>query len=262
MIIYKIMNNLNGKIYIGQTVRPLPKRVTHHICENKFPIAKALKKYGLDNFTITIIDYADTKEVLDQKEKYWITYCDCKSPNGYNLTDGGEGRRGYKCSEETKLKMKIAASKRIISPEEIKKRSEFMINRPVSAETRERISRANKNRIISAEQRIKISNSLMGRPKSEETKRKLSVANTGKIIPRDQREKISKSLIGRTHTVSKETGEKISIAKMGHSVSVETREKIGAKNRNPSKETINKMRLSRNKYLEQNGTTEPRKGIL
>jgi len=45
----------------------------------------------LQSFVISVIDEADSKEILCEKEKYWIKFYDCKSPKGYNLTDGGDG---------------------------------------------------------------------------------------------------------------------------------------------------------------------------
>ena len=104
MIIYKVMNNINGKIYIGQTSRGLSRRINHHIFTNRLPVARALNKYGLDKFTINVIDEAETRDDLNNKEKYWIQYYNCKTPCGYNCTDGGEGRSGFEVSKETRLK--------------------------------------------------------------------------------------------------------------------------------------------------------------
>jgi group I intron endonuclease len=91
MVIYKIVNNINEKVYIGLTTKDLSRRISEHIQENKSYIQRALNKYGLESFTISIIDCADTKEILKEKEKHWIKFYDCKAPNGYNLTDGGDG---------------------------------------------------------------------------------------------------------------------------------------------------------------------------
>ena len=67
MIIYKIENKINGKIYIGLTTKDLSHRIAEHIRENKSYIQKALDKYGLESFAISIIDYADSIEVLKEK---------------------------------------------------------------------------------------------------------------------------------------------------------------------------------------------------
>lgn len=90
IIIYKILNNINGKVYIGQTKNSLDKRIYEH-SKGKYLVQKAFAKYGINSFTVSIIDNAITKETSDEKEKYWIKFYDCKSPKGYNLTDGGGG---------------------------------------------------------------------------------------------------------------------------------------------------------------------------
>lgn len=68
MIIYKIENKLNGKIYIGQTKNNLNERIQSHLENKKTLIGRALRKYGIQNFEISVIDYAENKEWLDDKE--------------------------------------------------------------------------------------------------------------------------------------------------------------------------------------------------
>lgn len=105
MNIYKIQNKINGKIYIGQTRKSLNERISGHLISNSY-IGRALRKYGLQCFDISIIDMADTKEWLNDKEMEYIAFYDCKHPNGYNLTDGGEGTIGL--SEEALEKRRIS----------------------------------------------------------------------------------------------------------------------------------------------------------
>lgn len=93
-IIYKIQNNINGKIYIGQTIRSLKIRFQKHcnlsslsVAESNMPIKKAIKKYGKQNFTITEIESVDDS-LLNEREIFWIKYYDSFN-NGYNATIGG-----------------------------------------------------------------------------------------------------------------------------------------------------------------------------
>ena len=72
MIIYKYTNKLNGKIYIGQTVRTLEERLKEHIRKNKTIIDKALNKYGVDNFEIEILHKCNDVNELNEKEIYYI----------------------------------------------------------------------------------------------------------------------------------------------------------------------------------------------
>jgi hypothetical protein len=150
-LVYKITNKIDGMIYIGQTTQRIISRVLKHIRYNRFYIGKALNKYGIDSFDISIVDIASSKKELNEKEIYWIKKFDCKSPNGYNLTDGGEGcfnptketrlrmskshvghigyNKGKVFSEATRKKMSEAMKKRKLSPEHIKNMSESLKGR-------------------------------------------------------------------------------------------------------------------------------------
>ena len=111
MVVYKITNIINGKLYIGQTL-DYEERVRHHkqtpfrknSKEKNRPLYRAMRKYGIENFKFEIIDTAETIEELNEKEIYWIGYYDsCVDNNkGYNLDKGG--KNGLK-SEETKRKI-------------------------------------------------------------------------------------------------------------------------------------------------------------
>lgn len=86
--IYKITNNINGKIYIGQSRNIESRWQQHQEPARNSLISRAIKKYGVDNFTFEVIEEC-TIEELDKREIYWIDYY--KSfDNGYNLTRGGE----------------------------------------------------------------------------------------------------------------------------------------------------------------------------
>jgi len=106
MIIYKITNIINNKVYIGQTVRTLKKRMNEHFRHNITIIDKALRKYGKSSFKIEIIDNANNIEELNEKEIYWINYFECMVPKGYNQCYGGGNSKGYKHKEKFKKKMR------------------------------------------------------------------------------------------------------------------------------------------------------------
>ena len=97
--IYKITNNLNQKNYIGKTTYSVEKRWKEHQrdafkehLENR-PLYKAIKKYGIENFSIEVIEECDIS-VLSQREIYWIEEYHSFS-NGYNATLGGDGKILY-----------------------------------------------------------------------------------------------------------------------------------------------------------------------
>ena len=92
--IYLIFNDVNDKVYVGQTIQSLNKRFNGHCCYSKTDrsvnmyIKRAIHKYGRDKFHIKLIEECPIKE-LSKREKYWINYYDSYN-NGYNLTLGGQ----------------------------------------------------------------------------------------------------------------------------------------------------------------------------
>lgn len=109
MIIYKITNKINGKVYVGQTIQTLNARKNEHKkrARNRanFPLYNAINKYGVENFKIVQIDEADSLEELNLKEQYYIKHFNSMYPNGYNLTSGGAGTLDYRHTDEDKVKM-------------------------------------------------------------------------------------------------------------------------------------------------------------
>jgi len=105
MTIYKITNRIDGKIYIGQTVRRLERRWKEHCDKSSHCLAlhNAIAKYGAENFTVEQIDVACSVDELNAKEKYWIAFYNSVAPNGYNLTSGGES--GKEMSPESREKL-------------------------------------------------------------------------------------------------------------------------------------------------------------
>lgn len=96
MIIYKITNIINNKIYIGLTINTLDNRLTQHRYEAKHgtdrPLYRAMRKYGDKAFKAEIIDTANNLKELKEKEQYWIKYYNSygANGNGYNATKGGD----------------------------------------------------------------------------------------------------------------------------------------------------------------------------
>jgi len=135
-----ITNKKNGKKYIGQTIQKFSRRWSHHLNQGN-ALFSAVKKYGKDNFKQEIIDEAKTIEELNSKEKFWIKKHNTLSPNGYNLTTGGEG---FTVSEESKKRMSLAHIGKKASPEQLKNMSEAQkiaqLKPSVVADKKERMS--------------------------------------------------------------------------------------------------------------------------
>lgn len=111
--IYKATNVVNGKVYIGQTIRTVEARWKDHAWDANrkdgpkycSSFHQALRKYSIDNFTIEEIEECEDC-LLDEREVFWIDfYHSTDNRYGYNLTTGGCG--GYLRTpetEETRLK--------------------------------------------------------------------------------------------------------------------------------------------------------------
>ncbi|MGL5692343.1 MAG: GIY-YIG nuclease family protein [Bacteroidales bacterium] len=93
--IYKIINNINEKVYIGKTYLSVEERFKQHKNEylkersEKRPLYNAMRKYGIENFEV--IELGKFKN-LEEKEIEFIKEYNSYS-NGYNATLGGDGRR-------------------------------------------------------------------------------------------------------------------------------------------------------------------------
>ena len=88
--IYKIWNEENDKVYIGQTSVGIKTRWSSHLknhMTNNAVLYRAMRKYGAGVFHIEQIEECDNS-LLDEREKYWIEYYDSYR-NGYNSTPGG-----------------------------------------------------------------------------------------------------------------------------------------------------------------------------
>lgn len=105
-IIYKIYNDINDKVYIGQTRQKLNDRWHAHKynAEHKiydYYLYRAMNKYGIDNFHIEIVEECPNEE-LNEKEIAYINKFNSYAPNGYNSTKGGDGNTKYDYNEVVK----------------------------------------------------------------------------------------------------------------------------------------------------------------
>ena len=117
MIIYKATNIENGVSYIGQTKRTLEIRKRGHEKASSNGSSthfhNALRKYGFTSFIWEVLQNAETKEQLDELEKYYISlyrdivgvYNICPGGTGTNLFGELNGMYGKSHTEEAKRKM-------------------------------------------------------------------------------------------------------------------------------------------------------------
>ena len=91
--IYKITNDINNKVYIGQSADP-KRRFNHHTAEanaakdvGKSAIHDAMRKFGIDHFSLVILGWYEN---YNEMEQYYIKKYNSLVPNGYNILPGGE----------------------------------------------------------------------------------------------------------------------------------------------------------------------------
>jgi group I intron endonuclease len=201
MLIYKIVNKINGKAYVGQTTLSLGKRWSAHkhnlLREDKYPnhpLYNSMRKHGLENFEIVSVIRCHSIKELNSREVFVIKMLKTMAPNGYNLKGGGDG--GGKHCEEAKVKMSLAKK-----------------GKSLSTKHRAKISAAGKGRLGNRK----------GVPHSEETKAIIRAKCTGrphKPISEEQKAKIRAAKIGSTPwnkgiPHSKESKLKISVKTKG-----------------------------------------------
>ena len=105
-IVYALVNKVNSKMYIGQTIQPLKVRFSQHACCKKSAIGNAIRYHGKENFLRIVIKECASKIEMDKWEKFFIIALNTKAPFGYNITDGGDGIVG--CTDEIRKKISAA----------------------------------------------------------------------------------------------------------------------------------------------------------
>lgn len=72
--IYVIRNIINDKCYVGQSIN-IKERWYHHKSLPKksydYPIYRAFRKYGIDNFEFKVLEYVDNVDDLTLREQFW-----------------------------------------------------------------------------------------------------------------------------------------------------------------------------------------------
>jgi group I intron endonuclease len=178
----------SGKSYIGQTKNLHRRNIVHKNTDGCRLFAKAIKKYGWDNFTHTILAERLSLDEANQLEQQFIEQLRTLSPHGYNLRTGGNSPA---FSEETRSKLSAALKNHPVSQETREKLSAYWKSQPI--ERFEKLFNAAKNK--TPETLAKLSRAAKNRaPVSEATREKLSAA--AKRQPPEVREKQRLSHIG------------------------------------------------------------------
>lgn len=199
--IYKITNNINNKIYIGQTIKARPtdrfsqhRYLARHSGQEKSIsyLHQAMAKYGVDNFSFEIIENIENDK-LNEREQYWIAQYNSLVPQGYNLTIGGEGTLRHSRPQTLEEREKRKQSNKqfyIDHPEALQQMSERTKKLWENEEYRRKVTESNKR---FAQEHPKMNkgqnNPMYGRHHTEETLTKIrahAVTRKTKIVQLDK----------------------------------------------------------------------------
>lgn len=183
--IYKTTNLINGKKYIGKHISEIFEPDSY--LGSGILLSKALKKYGKENFKCELLETCSSKEELDRKEKYWISYYDCvEDIDYYNLAKGGDGGigRGFGSYWEDEDKKTIALIKQKESLNKFFKENKDIRsgkNNPMygkhhTKETKDRISTK-----LKSSEKLKNSTRFKYHSHSKQSKEKIGKALRGRI---------------------------------------------------------------------------------
>lgn len=189
--------------------------------KEKFYIHRAIAKYGVDNFTFSVLQQFDTEPECDLAEVYWIEYFQSNTKYGYNLTDGGEGVSGRIVSEATRQIMREKAT-----------------GRKHTDETKELLRQINVGKIPTNLEQLKTMHKGIALP--PEHRQKISEARQGIIFTEEHKQNMSKIRLG------KRTGSENSF--YGKTHTEEIKEKSRGENNKQAKLTANKVMEIRTKY--------------
>lgn len=190
--IYKIVNNINGKVYVGQSINIKARWKDHINSLNRQDssctlLQRAWNKYGQESFSFEILELC-SEDMLDEVEIKYIEICDSHN-NGYNIEPGGNQHKHL--TDETKRKIGDANRGRRHSEDAKKKMSELrsgennaMYGKYHSEESKKKMSDAKRGkpgRTQTDYQKECARLANLSKDVSQETRRKLSEANKGQI---------------------------------------------------------------------------------
>ena len=174
--IYLIVNNINGKTYVGKRKLYNKNWNEDGYMGSGHYLRRSQNKYGIENFEKFLITWTYSEEDACEKELFWIAEYRKRGKAEYNIADGGQGGLIGTWTEERRKKL---------------------------SESCKGHKAWNKGKHFSEESCIKMSEAHKGKPScnkgkhfSDEAKKKMSEAHKGKKRSEEDKRKISESLKG------------------------------------------------------------------
>jgi group I intron endonuclease len=168
----------SGKRYVGFTSRGADWRWREHVkaakSGRKLLLYSAIRKYGAEAFSLSLLERMTTEAGAKRAEQLWIKELGTFGPCGYNLTFGGEGTLGCVASDETRAKMSNTRSGKKHTPEWRAKLAEAQRGKRYSPESRAKMSEAHRGKKQSPVAIAKTAAANRGRKHTPETRARMS----------------------------------------------------------------------------------------
>ena len=193
--IYLLKNNLNNKIYIGQTwAERLEDRMGKDggQYKNSTYIYNAIKKYGAENFSYDLLAEVYSQNEADLLEDgYIVEYNSRNNRIGYNLRSGGSCG---KHSEETKEKIRQAILNKVWSEEALRGRATGGAQWKGKKRGPQTQEQRNNNSRMMIERHQKDGHPMLGKHHTEDVKKKISETCKTIVFTEERNKKISEAL--------------------------------------------------------------------
>lgn len=202
--VYVIRNSVNDKIYVGSAINLRHRFICHRNrlrrnCHKSPQLQSFANRYGIEVFRFEILEFCSAEERLAKEQ----SYLDALRPfnkNGFNTMKLAGSPKGFRHSEESKIKISLAHKGRKHTPEARKNMRAGQQNRTAwgfSEEGKIKVINTHKGKVLSKETRELISKSNTGKVRSEQARLNMSRAHLGKPLTESQKRNQSLEMLER-----------------------------------------------------------------
>lgn len=203
--IYKIVNTVNDKLYVGSSVNMRHRCRNHALYLSRSTHANtvlqnAWNKYGAEAFIFDVVELVSDKDALLAREQFYIdTMESSRDLRGYNICRHAGSVLGLVKSPEAIAATAVALRGRTLSAERKKKNTEWWASlsdderselktRQSAALRRAHSARTDEQRNVISQ---KIGNANRGKSRNADTRRRIADSLSGRTLPKDHKNNIA-----------------------------------------------------------------------
>ncbi len=146
--VYLLTCTVNGKTYVGITKGSVERRVQKHRSDAQkgagWVLHASMRKHGVDSFTVETLAIIPDRSTAAEVEKATIIRLNSRVPTGYNVTEGGDGARGYRHTAEWRAEISRRQKGRKMPAESVERMRKALTGRKMSQDAREAMSKRQK----------------------------------------------------------------------------------------------------------------------